>query len=234
MKVLAIDTSSNVATVAVMDDEKLICEYTLNHKKTHSQKLMPMIQEVLKSCELEAASIDLFAVAVGPGSFTGLRIGVATAKALAHSLDKPIVGVSTLDALAYGIPFFNGVICPILDAKRDQVYTGVYKWENDIPKPITEYLAISIDELMQKLQSINEKVIFVGDGVYQFKQIILNKLGNLADFAPKHSIMQRASMVAELALKKFYSGNTDNYMTLTPYYLRKSQAERLYENARTT
>lgn len=229
MKVLAIDTSSIVATVAVMDNQKLISEYTLNHKKTHSQKLMPIIKDVLGVCELEVGDIDLFAVSTGPGSFTGLRIGVATAKALAHSVGRPIVGVSTLDALAYNIPYYHGVICPILDAKREQVYTAIYRWTNTIER-VTDYMATSIDDLLQILMTMNERTIFVGDGVYSFREVIVDNMGRLADFPPKHSLMQRAATIAELGLEKYDMGYSDDYMTLVPFYLRKSQAERLLEN----
>lgn len=234
MKTLAIDTSSNVATVAVMDEDRLICEYILNHKKTHSQKLMPLIKEVLESCELSVRDVDFFAVALGPGSFTGLRIGVATIKTLAHSMNKPVVGIPTLDALAFGTPYFSGIICPILDAKRDQIYTALFTWENDSIERITDYMALSINELIELLEQKNEKVLFLGDGTFAFKEILIRALGDLAHFSPKHSLMQRASSVAELALKRFEEGKIDDYMTLAPFYLRKSQAERAFENANPT
>jgi len=131
LRVLAIDTSSVVATVAIMDDEKLIGEYVLNHKQTHSQKIMPMIEELLASSELRIQDIDVFAVASGPGSFTGLRIGAATMKGLAHAMNKPIIGVSTLDGLAFNLPYCNYIISPIMDAKNEQVYNALYKWIDD-------------------------------------------------------------------------------------------------------
>lgn len=230
MKVLAIDTSSIVATVAIIDEEKILCEYVLNHKKTHSQKLMPIIEHTLNSTELKISDIDIFAVVIGPGSFTGLRIGVSTAKTLAHSTDKPIVGVSTLDALAYGIPYYNGIICPIIDAKNNQVYTAFYKWKNNFMERITEYMVVDIEEVVQRIKNENEGVIFLGDGVYSYRDILLHKLEKLVKFSPIHSIMPRASLAAELALLKYRSGHYDDYMTLSPLYLRKSQAERLLKN----
>lgn len=234
MKTLAVDTSSNVATVAVMDEDRLICEYILNHKTTHSQKLMPMIKEVLESCELTVNDIHFFSVALGPGSFTGLRIGVATVKTMAHAMNKPVVGVSTLDALAFGITYFEGIICPILDAKRDQVYTALYNWKNGSMERISEYMALSIDKLIELLKLKNENVIFLGDGTFAFRDILIGALGDFAHFSPVHSLMQRASLVAELALKRFKEGQRDDCMTLVPFYLRKSQAERALENAKPT
>lgn len=234
MKTLAVDTSSNVATVAIMNEDRLICEYILNHKTTHSQTLMPLIKEVLESCELTVRDIDFFSVALGPGSFTGLRIGVATVKTMAHSMNKPVVGVSTLDALASGIPYFDGIVCPILDAKRNQVYTALYNWENGSIERISEYMALSIDELIEILKQKNKSVVFLGDGTFAFRNILIGALGDLAHFSPKHCLMQRASLVAELALKRFDEGQRDDYMTLAPFYLRKSQAERALENAKPT
>lgn len=128
MKVLALDTSSIVASVAVMNDGILLGEYTLNHNKTHSQKLVPIIQQLLSDLELEPFDIDLFAVSKGPGSFTGLRIAITTAKAMAYALDKPIIGVPTLDILAHNISFCQHLICPIMDARNNRVYTALYKW----------------------------------------------------------------------------------------------------------
>ena len=130
MKILSVDTSSNVASVAITDDEKLICEITVNTKKTHSQTIMPMIDSALKQSELEISDIDLIASANGPGSFTGLRIGVSAVKGLAHAAKIPVVGVSILEAMAYNLPFCEYVISPIMDARRQQVYNAVYEWKN--------------------------------------------------------------------------------------------------------
>ena len=145
MRVLAIDTSSNVATVAVMEDELLLGEYILNHKKTHSQKIMTMIEQILSELELTVRDIDIFAAAIGPGSFTGLRIGVATVKALAHATGKPVVSVGTLEALAYNVPYAEHIIVPIMDARRDNVFTASYIWDEGF-KEIGEPEAIGIDE----------------------------------------------------------------------------------------
>jgi len=228
MKILALDTSSNVATVAIAEDNKLICEYTLNHKKTHSQKLMPMIQDLFAACEMTVQDIDAIAVAVGPGSFTGLRIGIATAKALAHAANKPVVSVSTLDAMAYNLPFCSYTIVPIMDARRSQVYTGVYKWSASslitlhAPKPM------AIDELCDILNQGDEPAVFIGDGVPVHEAYIRDALGVRAIFGGLHYNMQRASSVAACGIDKAKRGELLNYNRLLPEYHRLSQAEREY------
>jgi len=229
MKVLAIDTSSVVATAAIMDDEKLVCEYVLNHKKTHSQKIMPMIEEMLSSSELNIEDIDVFAVASGPGSFTGLRIGAATIKGLAHAVNKPVVGVSTLDGLAFNLPFCKYLICPIMDARREQVYNALYKWVDNTFYIIEDYRALALEQLIEELKARNEKVMFTGDGVPVFKEKLMSELGELCEFAPLSCRLQRASAIAELALQRAKEGQVESYLTFKPFYLRKSQAEREYE-----
>ncbi len=229
LKVLALDTSSIVASVAVMNDDILLGEYTLNHNKTHSQKLVPMIQELLSSLELEPSDIDVFAVSKGPGSFTGLRIGIVTAKTLAYSLDKPVIGVPTLDVLAHNIPFCSHLICPIMDARNNQVYTALFEWVLAGQKRLTEYMGIKIEELAEIIRKkINkeEKVIFVGDGVRIYKPFFSKELGEGCIFAPNNLLLQRASSVAEIALNLAYKDNNEDCFSLVPFYLRKSQAER--------
>ncbi len=228
MRVLAIDTTSNVATAAVVEDELLLGERILNFKKTHSQKIMPMISELLEELELKASDIDIFAVANGPGSFTGLRIGVATIKALAHAVNKPVVGVSTLAAMAYNLPFCEHIIVPMMDARRNQVYTASYIWDEDGFKELTPDEAISIEECVSSCGEFLETV-FVGDGVTVHKDYIKQRLGDRAYFAPASASMQRASSVAMIAMEKAKNGKTMKYNELVPFYLRKSQAEREYD-----
>ena len=229
LRVLAIDTSSVVATVAIMDDEKLIGEYVLNHKQTHSQKIMPMIEELLASSELRIQDIDVFAVASGPGSFTGLRIGAATMKGLAHAMNKPIIGVSTLDGLAFNLPYCNYIISPIMDAKNEQVYNALYKWIDDTFYIVEEYRVIPLKQLIAELKEKNETVMFTGDGVPVYREKLTKELGELCKFSTLANGMQRASTIAELALQRAKNGQFDDYMTFKPFYLRKSQAEREYE-----
>lgn len=222
MKILAVDTSSGVASAAVVDGDKLVCECVLNNKLTHSQTLMPMIDEVFSKSELTPKDIDIFAVANGPGSFTGLRIGVSAVKGLAHAANKPVCGVNTLEALAYNLPFCPHIIAPIMDARREQVYNAFYRWENGELKTVTGPRAISLDECLSELLKMGEKVVFLGDGVRVFRDKISSTLKDLALFAPQLACTQRAACVAEAAKNK----NTINYSELAPVYLRKSQAER--------
>lgn len=229
MKILAIDTSSIVATCAIMDNEKLIGEYILNHKRTHSQKIMPIVQEILSSCDLKPEDIDVYAAAKGPGSFTGLRIGIATVKGLAHATNKPVIGISTLEALAFNLPYSEGIIVPMMDARRDRVYTGLYKWEKGDLCVIGEPDVLEVKELLSLLSQRNELIIVNGDGAIAYKDEIISVLGDRVLFAPKSVNMARASSVAELALAKAKAGEVESFMELVPEYLRKSQAQREYD-----
>lgn len=225
MKVLAVDTSSVVATCAVVDEEKVLGEFTLNQDMTHSEKLIPMIKVVMDSLGLRPEDIDLFAAAVGPGSFTGLRIGLATIKGLAHVVDKPVLGISTLEALAFNIPWGDTII-PIMDARRDRVFTGIYRWENGILLNVLEPTIFEVDELLDFVDDNYETVMFNGDGTNVFKERIMDRLLDKALFAPVSLNMARASSVGELALNKWNAGQRENYFELVPDYLRESQAQR--------
>ncbi|MGF7059820.1 tRNA (adenosine(37)-N6)-threonylcarbamoyltransferase complex dimerization subunit type 1 TsaB [Brassicibacter mesophilus] len=230
MKVLAIDTSSIVATCAILDDDKLLAEYILNQKMTHSQTIMPMIKEMLDSCNLKPEDIDVYAAAQGPGSFTGLRIGIATIKGLAHATNKSVIGVPTLDALAFNLPFSEGIVVPIMDARRDRVFTGIYKWSSGGLCMLMEQSVLEVDELIQILKERSENIVFNGDGTLVYKDRLIKELGDRAIFAPKSTNMARAASVAELAMAKATEGNTDDLFDLAPNYLRESQAQREYNN----
>lgn len=227
MKVLAIDTSANVATAAVMEDNILLGEYILNHKRTHSQKIMVMLEELLKDLELKVSDIDLFAAANGPGSFTGLRIGVATMKALAHSVNKPVAGVSSLAGMAYNLPFCEHIIVPVMDARANRVYTASYIWDEGF-KELTEPEATTIEECVANCGELLDTV-FVGDGAIAHMEYIKEKLGDKAIFAPAAAMNQRASSIAALALDMAKRGEVSNYEALKPVYLKKSQAEQELE-----
>ncbi|MCX7749252.1 MAG: tRNA (adenosine(37)-N6)-threonylcarbamoyltransferase complex dimerization subunit type 1 TsaB [Clostridia bacterium] len=229
MKVLAIETSSLVASVAAVEDGRLLGEYTINHKKTHSQKLMPMIKALMDTLEIAPKDIDLYAASSGPGSFTGLRIGITTIKAIAYSLDKPVLGVPTLDALAYNIPNNECMICPIMDARNDQVYTALYKWENNKQIKCTEDMGIPVTELIEMVKAENKEIIFVGDAVPKHQKLISSTLSVKSHFAPENLMLQRAASVAQLALIIAAGGRMEKASDMVPFYLRKSQAEREYE-----
>lgn len=229
MKVLAIDTSTVIASVALMDDEKLLGEYSINNKKTHSQKLMVMINEIMRNLDLNPSDIDVFAASIGPGSFTGLRIGVTTVKALAFATNKPVVGVPTLDALAYNIVTSKFMICPILDARNNQVFTALYEAKGKKLERITEYLGIPVSELVQIIRQNNKRVIFTGDAVDLHKEYFRSELGENCEFAPLGNRLQRGASVAELAIMMAKEGKMVSSFELVPFYLRKSQAERELE-----
>lgn len=226
MRILSIDTSASVATAAITDGEKLVCEFIINTKLTHSQTLMPIIDSVLKKSEIGLEGIDLIAVANGPGSFTGLRIGVSSAKGLAHAKNIPMVGISTLTSMAYNLPYCEYLISPIMDARREQVYNALYKWENGKLKEIEKPRALGIDELLEELKNTGENVVFLGDGVPVHLEIIKKTLGDKAFFSPSSANAQRASSLAPIAEKLFDEGKAIDCYGLEPIYLRKSQAER--------
>ena len=230
MKVLAIDSSSSIASAALLDGNILVAEYTVNNKKTHSQILMPMIEELLKKTSIKIDEIDAFAVCAGPGSFTGLRIGIATAKGLAHACNKPLVCVSTLEAMAYNLPYCSHLIVPLLDARRDQVYGAVYRYNNDNVDTLIAPCAVSIDEILDNITKTKQKAVFIGDGALRFGEYIKEKIGDNAIFLYANSNMQRASSVGTIAQIKLINGESVTYDKAFPVYLRKSQAEREYEN----
>lgn len=227
MIVLSIDSSSKVATVAILKDDVLLGEYILNDKREHSVILVPLIENLLKECNLTIDDIDGYVVSKGPGSFTGLRIGMATIKGMSFGNNKPYISISSLDALAYNLISFNGIICPIMDALRENVYTALYRNNNDNLEKIMDYTAMDIDKLVDLLKNKNEDVIFVGDGVYKHKQYICDNFPK-AHFAPTHLNIIRASSLGELGLQLLKDGFCDDSNS-SPIYLKKPQAERELE-----
>ena len=226
MRILAVDTSSSVATAAVVDGEKLVAEEILNNKLTHSQTIMPMIDAVLAKSELEATDIDVFAAVTGPGSFTGLRIGVSAIKALAHAFNKPCVAVSTLEAMAYNFAFSDKLICPIMDARRGEVYNAIYRFDGNELQEVRGARAITLEECLEDVKQLGEQTIFLGDGLPVFRDRIDEVLGDMALFAPANLNAQMAASAAVAAKNK----EQIEYSRLAPVYLRKSQAEREREN----
>lgn len=226
MRILAIDSSSMVATVAITTDGILNAEYTINHKKTHSQTLLPMIAEIVKMIEIDMDSIDAVAITGGPGSYTGLRIGSATAKGIGLALNKPIINVPTMDALAYNLYSSQYVICPIMDARRGQVYTGIYKFEETEMITIKPQCIMMIDELIKELDTIKESVMFLGDGVDVHKQLIDDIMDTKHYYAPASMNRHKASTLGTIAEIYYKNGKTETAKEHKPEYLRLSQAER--------
>lgn len=226
MKILGLDSSGLVASVAIVEDEDLRGEYTVNYKKTHSQTLLPMLDEVARMIELDLSTIDAIAVAGGPGSFTGLRIGSATAKGLGLALDKPIVNVPTVDALAYNLVGHRDMVCPLMDARRNQTYTGLYRFAANEMDVLRAQCAVGIDEIVADINNRGESVVFLGDGVPVFKAYIGEHVTVPYSFAPAHLNKQRAGAVAALGMKYFAAGRIETAEAHAPEYLRLSQAER--------
>ncbi len=232
MRILGLDSSGLVASVAVVEDDgknsNLLAEYTVNYKKTHSQTLLPMLDEIVRMTELDPDTIDAIAVAAGPGSFTGLRIGSATAKGLGLAWNKPLVSIPTVDALAYNLYGTDSVICPLMDARRNQVYTGIYEFHEGKLSVIEPQMAVGIEEIARKLCALERKVIFLGDGVPVFREALTERLmaGREISFAPAHLNKQRAGAVAALAVSYVREGRTESAAAHRPDYLRLSQAER--------
>ena len=225
MRIVAIDSSGLVASVAILENDSILATYSVNYKKTHSQTLLPMLQEIMQMTEFDKTTIDAIAVAKGPGSFTGLRIGSATAKGLGLALGKPIIEVPTVDALAYQL-YGMSLICPMMDARRKQVYTGFYRFEGGEMKVLKEQCAQSVEDTLDQLRKYNEPVIFLGDGVPVYHDEIMEKMGESAIFAPAHANRQRAAAVGALAQVYFAQGIYESADEFVPEYLRKSQAER--------
>lgn len=226
MKILGLDSSGIVASVAIVEDDVLIAEYTVNYKKTHSQTLLPMLDEIAKMTELDLNSIDAIVVAAGPGSFTGLRIGSATAKGLGLALKKPLIAIPTVEGLAYNLYDISGLICPIMDARRKQVYTGIYRFTDHQLKVVEDQMAVPMETVIEKLNQYGEAVTFLGDGVPVFHELIAEKMTVPYSFAPAHVNKQRAAAVAALGEIYYRQGKTETAMEHVPDYLRVSQAER--------
>lgn len=230
MKILGIESAALVASVAILDEDITIAEYTTNFKKTHSETLLPMLDEIIKMTGIDCSELSAIAVSGGPGSFTGLRIGAACAKGLALALDLPLIHVPTLDAMALNIYSSDAIIVPIMDARRNQVYTGIYKNDCNL-EIIKESMAVAIDELFEILRDLDnkkeiKKIIFLGDGVPVFREYIDKNLEIAHDFASANLNRQRASNIAMLGLKMFKEGKSLLSDDMRPEYLRKSQAER--------
>jgi len=223
MNILAVDTATQSCSVAVVSEKSVIAEYTVNHKDTHSRFVLAMIDDLLKICHLTVKDLDGFAVTIGPGSFTGLRIGLSTVKGLALAVGKSVAGISSLEALAYAVSGREGLICPMLDARRQEVYTGRYRFRdmtliNEMPPQ-----AVSPDIAVE---NIDEPCIFIGDGAMVYADLIRKNLGQLAVFPNLFQHTIRASAVGLIAVERFMADDTDDPDHLKPFYIRKSDAQK--------
>ena len=247
MNILGIDSSGMVASVAIVSDDVVIAEYTMNHKKTHSETLLPMIDEIVKTSEIKLEDLDAIAIASGPGSFTGLRIGAATAKGLALAIDKPIVPVKTCEGLAYNMWGADGLVCPIIDARRNQVYTGLYQVQGNV-EVVMEQTPMDIHELIEYINKAahtvsSESILsgnteisrlgdplpvtFLGDGVPIYEETIWLETKVPCKMAPANMNRQRGASIASYGATLYMEGKYINADDFAPDYLRKSQAERV-------
>ena len=226
MNILMIDTSGPACGVAVSKNGKIICELQLTSGKTHSQRVMPMVDRALEMCEMTVRDIDLFGAVVGPGSFTGVRIGVSTVKALAHATGKPCIGIDALEALASNVTAFDGVVCPILDARAQQVYGAMFE-AGMPPVRLMEDEAEKLTQFLDRVEATGKNALFLGDGVEPCRRAIEERLGEKACFAPaQHLGLRAASACALTAEYAKDEANVKDCMTLLPLYLRAPQAER--------
>ncbi len=226
MKILALDSSGLVAGVAVIEDDILLGEYTVNYKKTHSQTLLPMLDEVARMIELDLDTVDAIAVAAGPGSYTGLRIGSATAKGLGFALDKPLIHVPTVDAMACSLWGCADLVCPLMDARREQTYTGLYRLTDHELEILVSQRAVPIGDIVKEVNRFREPVVFLGDGVPVFAEYLEQYCEVPYSFAPAHLNRQRAASVAWLGMQYAKEGRLETAAEHSPDYLRISQAER--------
>lgn len=227
MYILGIDTATLVCSAAVVSEERMLAEYSLQVKKTHSERLLPLLASLLQDAGLQPADLHGIAVATGPGSFTGIRIGMVTAKALSQALSLPLAGVPTLAALAAQHPHFPGIICPILDARRDQVYAALYQ-AGPHPVCLREERALALGDLLAELSTRQGQILFVGDAAPLHQETVRGALGGRACFMPPELSVCRAAAVARLGLKQLTEGRGVDYRSLQPLYVRRSEAEIKY------
>ncbi|WP_417898236.1 tRNA (adenosine(37)-N6)-threonylcarbamoyltransferase complex dimerization subunit type 1 TsaB [Bacillus haimaensis] len=220
-RVLAIDTSSYVLGVAIVEEDRVIGELVTNLNKNHSVRAMPAVDQLMKDCEIKPDTLDRIVVGRGPGSFTGVRIGVTLAKTLAWSLNVPLVGVSSLELLAANGRYFKGVISPIMDARRGQVYTGIYTWDNMSVQTEVEDVNIALTDWLGMLKEKNEDVLFIGNDVHLHKETIIEYLGEIAHFAETSENNPRPSELALIGLQR----EAEDVHSFVPNYTRLAEAE---------
>ena len=242
MKILAIETSTMLGGVALMDDSSgLIAEVRLNVKSTHSERLMTEIDHLLRQAGLKISDIDVFAVAIGPGSFTGLRIGLSTVKGFSYATGKPIVSVPTLEALAWNFPYCRYPVCTMLDARKKEVYTALFKWDKEGFLRLIDEMSIKVDRLLEKIKQSNppsppfskggkggffdNKVVFTGEGALLYRDTIIEVMGEKAIFAPPEKMIPSPANVASIGIRKATKEEFSEPVSLIPFYIRRSEAE---------
>jgi len=229
LKILGIDTSTKFCNLGLIEDEDILIECTINGlKKKHSSILVPAIKNLLKTIDLKIEEINGIAVSIGPGSFTGLRIGLSVAKGLCYARSLPLLGIPTLDAMAFPFKKIPYLICPVLESKKDEIYDVVFRGGVSLHK-VMDYKCEDIQSLLFRLSPLKEKIIFSGDGIKKYRDIIKEKIGKNALFIDSQLNLPVATSIAFLGLNKLKKGEKDNISTLSPFYLRKSEAEIIWE-----
>ncbi|HEX3016162.1 MAG TPA: tRNA (adenosine(37)-N6)-threonylcarbamoyltransferase complex dimerization subunit type 1 TsaB [Desulfobacteria bacterium] len=225
MWVLSIDTATKVTGLAIHRDTELVAEAFLHTGTNHSERIVPMIHQLLANAQIKFADLDAVAVASGPGSFTGLRIGMATAKGIAQVRGIKLVGINTLDGIAQNGLGFDGLVAPILDARKNEVYTALYRSSGHEISRIADYEAVAPQTMLEKLKAQEEKVLFLGDAVFIYRKSIEEMLKEQAVFLPDRMCLPRAAQIGALAVERLARGESDNLFNLTPFYIRQSEAE---------
>jgi tRNA threonylcarbamoyladenosine biosynthesis protein TsaB len=224
MRILGVDTSTSCGGLGIIDDDEVVAEYAFCREETLSARLIPAIQALLEQARLTLDEIDGIAISLGPGSFTGLRVGLSAVKGLALTAERPVVGIPTLDALAYNLPFTPSLICPIVDARKGEVYAALYKQGGGgSVERLTPYQVLSPSTLMERIPP--QETVFLGDGVEVYGEFIKGHLGERAVFAPLNLRFLRGTTVADLGLKRIMRGERDDVSSLVPIYVRQSDAE---------
>ncbi|WP_337999146.1 tRNA (adenosine(37)-N6)-threonylcarbamoyltransferase complex dimerization subunit type 1 TsaB [Desulfofalx alkaliphila] len=222
---LGIEAATPVAGVAVIDEKKVLSERFVNNKRTHSVNLLPMVKAAIEEAGINKEELACIAVSAGPGSFTGLRIGMTTAKTLAQVWNIPVAAVPTLDALAYSLAGYKGLICPILNARKNEVYAAVYRGRPGELERLAGPMAVSCGELMEELKKWTDDVLFLGDGIDLYREQLLQELGERVFFAPRAVALPRGAVVAELGLEMYKRQRVASPLEVTPEYIRPSEAE---------
>jgi len=224
MIVLGIETSSTCGSVAVVEDRKVLGELFFNTGRKHSTKIVPSITNLLSTVGLDKADLEGIAVTSGPGSYTSLRIGISIAKGLAYSLDIPLIGISTLQCVAFNSIISPHLICSLIDARKGELYSALFRYNTGELERISEDQIVSIDYLCQ---AIDEKTVLIGDGLYLYKSTFVDRINGLVLFAPEHLCYGRASSCAILGIDNFKKAKRDEVNTLVPKYIRQADAELL-------
>ena len=226
---MGIDTSTKFCNLSLIEDEDIIVEHAINDsRKKHSSILVPTIKDLLKTIDLKIEEINGIAVSIGPGSFTGLRIGLCVAKGLCYTRSLPLLGIPTLDAMAFPLKEIPYLICPVLESKKDEIYDVVFRGGESLQR-IMDYKCEDIQSLLARLSPLKEKKIFLGDGIKNYRDIIKEKIGKDALFIDSQLNLPVATSIAFLGLNKIKKGEEDDISTLSPFYLRKSEAEIIWE-----